>query len=294
MAQGPGIDRARRSLLKAAGIAAAAVVAATAHRKPAEAQFLSPAPADAPTFKEDSAVTSKDDVVSKDDTSGSSKDGTVTKETTATTISDTSTTRDTSNTKVCFRRGTMILTADGYRPIETLAVGERVRARFGGLSPIEAIGSFTLARTGPNGTWAGASRPVRIKAGALGESCPTRDLCLTASHAVFTDGVLVPAVNLVNGTSIVFDSADDSETLDFFHVALARHDVLDAHGAACESWRDAATEAPCVPMLGFHGGRDELRSRLRSAASILVDRRQPLDVIRDRLEERGIELARAA
>jgi len=196
--------------------------------------------------------------------------------------------------RVCFARGTRILTVEGYRPIETLAVGDRLPARFAGLSPIEDIASFTLGRTGPNGSWAGASRPVRIKAGALGPRSPVQDLVLTASHAVFTDGVLVPVVNLVNGTSIVFETADDRETLEFFHVAFARHDVLDAEGAACESWRDAAVEAPCAPMLSFYGGRDELRSRLRSAASIIVDRRQPLDIIRDSLEERGLELAHAA
>jgi len=203
-------------------------------------------------------------------------------------------TGDTGGNRVCFARGTRILTAEGYRPVESLGVGDLVPARFAGLSAIEETSSFTLMRTGPNGRWAGASRPVRVKAGALGPDAPVRDLVLTASHAVFTDGVLVPVVNLVNGTSIVFDTADEHETLDFFHLAFARHDVIDAEGAACESWRDAAVEAPCAPMLSFYGGRDELRSRLRSAASVVVDRRQPLDIIRDSLEERGLELARAA
>jgi hypothetical protein len=196
--------------------------------------------------------------------------------------------------KVCFARGTRIMTAEGYRPVETLAAGELVAARFAGLSAIQEIASFTLSRTGPNGGWAGASRPVRVKAGALGDRSPSRDLVLTASHSILTDGALVPVINLVNGTSIVFDAADGHETLDFFHVGLGRHDVLDAEGAACESWRDPAVEEPCAPLLSFYGGRDELRSRLRSGASIVVDRRQPLDIIRDTLEERGIELARAA
>lgn len=197
-------------------------------------------------------------------------------------------------TGVCFARGTCILTAEGYRPVETLATGELVSARFAGLCPIQDVTSFTLTRTGPNASWAGASRPVRVRAGALGDNSPAQDLVLTASHSVFTDGVLVPVVNLVNGTSIVFEAADDQETIDFFHIALARHDVLDAQGAPCESWRDAAVEEPCAPMLSFYGGRDELRSRLRSAASIIVDRRMPLDIIRDNLEERGLDLARAA
>lgn len=195
---------------------------------------------------------------------------------------------------VCFLRGTRILTENGYRPVESLAVGDRVSARFAGMAPIEDITSFTLDRSGPGGTWVGASRPVRVRAGALGPNAPAEDITITASHAVFVDGALVPVINLVNGTSIVFETAEGHDTLEFFHFALARHDIIDAEGAPCETWRDAAVEEPCVPMLSFYGGRDELRSRLRSAASIMVDRRQPLDIIRDSLEERGLELARAA
>jgi hypothetical protein len=33
---------------------------------------------------------------------------------------------------------------------------------------------------------------------------------------------------------------------------------------------------------------------LRSAASLVIDRRQPIDLIRDDLEERGLRIARAA
>jgi hypothetical protein len=42
-----------------------------------------------------------------------------------------------------------------------------------------------------------------------------------------------------------------------------------------------------VPLLGFNGRRSELLSRLRSAAALLVDRRWPIDRIRDTLERRG-------
>lgn len=191
----------------------------------------------------------------------------------------------------CFLRGTRVLTRDGYRAIEKLAVGELVATRFGGLTPVKAIDSFTLCRE--RGAWVGSSRPVRVKRGALGENMPAVDLCLTASHAIFIDGFLVPAGDLVNGTNIVFETADGQETLDFFHIALDQHDVIDADGAACESLRDPAVE-PCVPLLGFNGGRSEVRSRVRSALSLVVDRRQPIDLIRDELEDRAIELARAA
>jgi len=49
----------------------------------------------------------------------------------------------------------------------------------------------------------------------------------------------------------------------------------------------------CAP-LGFTSGRSKLRSHMRSVASLVVDRRQPIDIIRDNLEERGLDFARAA
>jgi hypothetical protein len=189
----------------------------------------------------------------------------------------------------CFLRGTLILTDRGYRPIESLAVGDRVAARFAGFAAIEFVSSFTLARCGPRREWLGHSRPVTLRRGALGEGAPRRDLCLTASHAVFVDGFLMPVGQLVNGTSIVFETADGDDTLDFFHIALAQHDVLDAEGAPCESLIEPFAET-CVPMLSFGGGRGEFGSRLRSALSPVLDRRRPIDRIRDGLEERGLGL----
>ena len=191
----------------------------------------------------------------------------------------------------CFVRGTEVRTPEGYRAIETLAAGDKVVTRFAGVVSIKAVDGFTLERVA--GKWVGPSRPVRIKRHALGDNMPAQDLCLTAAHAVVVDGALVPVINLVNGTSIVFETAEGRDTLDFFHIELERHDVLDVQGAPCESRRRPAVQ-PCLPLLSFNGHRSELRSRLRSALSLVVDRRQPLDIIRDKIEERGIELARAA
>lgn len=132
-----------------------------------------------------------------------------------------------------------------------------------------------------------------VKRGALADNVPSADLCLTASHSVYVDGYLVPIGHLVNGTSIVFDTAVHAEPLRFFHIELDRHDVLDAEGTPCESLRAPAAQA-CAPMLSFNGAQSELKSRLRSATSILIDRRQPIDIIRDEIEERGLNLARAA
>jgi hypothetical protein len=191
----------------------------------------------------------------------------------------------------CFIRGTRIRTVDGFRAIDSLTAGDLLPTRFGTMSAVRRIGSFTQRRDA-DGSWPSAQRPVLVKEGAFGDGSPQADLCLTAAHAVFLDGVLIPVGNLVNGTSIVF-AASDSNEIEFFHVELERHDVIDAEGAQCESYR-APEGIPCAPLVTFNGGRDELKSRLRSAASVLVDRRQPIDVIRDTIEERGFLMQRAA
>jgi hypothetical protein len=54
----------------------------------------------------------------------------------------------------------------------------------------------------------------------------------------------------------------------------------------------ATQEAPCAPLLSCTGARREIKSRLRSAISPWIDRRQKLDIIRDELEERGIAVLR--
>jgi hypothetical protein len=189
----------------------------------------------------------------------------------------------------CFLRGTCVRTVDGFRTIESLSVGDLLPTRSGTLSAVSEVRSFALRR-GADGSWPTAQRPVLVKEGAFADGSPRRDLCLTAAHAVFVDGLLVPVGNLVNGTTITF-YATDREELEFFHVVLEGHDVIDAECAPCESYR-ADGEQPCVPLVTFNGGRDELKSRLRSAASFVIDRRQPIDVIRDTLEERGLQIQR--
>lgn len=166
----------------------------------------------------------------------------------------------------------------GYRRIETLAVGDLVPTRFGGLTPIKRLESF-FARAGDG------NRPVRIARSALADNVPSADLVLTAPHAIYMDGILISIGNLANGSTVAFERIEGQ----FFHIELERHDVVEAEGAACESLlTDAMTR--CAPRLAFDGGRSEFKSRLRSAAAIVVDRRTPLDIVRDKVEERSLSL----
>lgn len=172
----------------------------------------------------------------------------------------------------CFRRGTRVLTERGWRRIETLAPGDRLVARFGGLQAIKHVEHFMAdADTGV----------VRVARSALDHNVPSDDLWLTASHAVHLEGVLIPIGNLVNGVTI---TAEESQG-EFFHVELATHDVIEAEGTSCETLRLDGQQA-CAPILAYAGGRAEFTSRLRSAAAVVIDRRTHLDVIRDRVEAR--------
>ena len=52
-------------------------------------------------------------------------------------------------------------------------------------------------------------------------------------------------------------------------------------------------ETPCAPIVSYGGPRrGALKSRMRSAISPWFECRKQVDVIRDRLEERGIMLSR--
>jgi hypothetical protein len=182
----------------------------------------------------------------------------------------------------CFLRGTLIRGADGYRPIESLAVGEFLPTQFSGIAAIRKVIRFTVRRD-EKGRWPEDCKLVCIKAGALDDGVPARDLFITHTHEVFLDQVLVPAVSLVNGKTIFF--CDDIDSAEYFHVEFDSHDVIDAQGALCESSRDEAM-ARRAPV-ALNGGRELLWSHLRSAAAPFVDRRQPFDRIREGLEARA-------
>jgi Hint domain len=209
----------------------------------------------------------------------------------------------------CFLRGTTILTADGGHKIEDLAIGVLLPTVFGGTRPIQWIGRYPFRKSDPSKPWLKDVRPIRIARSALAPNVPHADLYVTQWHGLFIDDVLVTAGSLINETTITLYEARELNELEFFHIKLDSHDVIYAEGAPVETLLNVderavnfaeyfriygaptGAEAPCVPILSCLGRRSRFTSHFRSAIS-WIDCRRQIDVIRDRLEERGIMLSR--
>lgn len=131
----------------------------------------------------------------------------------------------------CFAPGTRILTTRGDIAVEQLALGDNAVLHDGKIAPITWIGHRTvdLAHHPRPET----VQPILIKAGALGENLPHRDLTLSPDHALFLDGHLIPAKALLNGTTIRQRS---EPSITYYHVELPAHAVLLAEGAPVESY----------------------------------------------------------
>ncbi len=148
---------------------------------------------------------------------------------------------------VCFAKDTVINTPDGPRAVQSLSVGDWVLTRDHGPRRIKWTGSRTLGKQelaeNPH------LRPVRIRAGALGQSQPSKDLTVSPQHKVYlsdpalqllfgVEEALVPAKGLVDGHTVV---ESDTDEVTYYHIMFDRHEVVHANGAWSESFYPGAT-----------------------------------------------------
>jgi hypothetical protein len=134
----------------------------------------------------------------------------------------------------CFCAGTNIRTPNGDAPVETLKIGDMVMTAAGEAVPVRWIGISTVSTR-----FADPLRvmPVRIRAGALAENVPERDLLVSPDHAMLLGGILLQAGALVNGNSITRE-AHMPEIFTYYHVELANHELILAEGAPTETFVD--------------------------------------------------------
>ena len=138
-----------------------------------------------------------------------------------------------------FCAGTRIATTRGRVRVEKLRLGDEALTVSGAAFPIRWIGQRiygrAFARMNPD------IIPVVIKASALDDGVPSRDLRISPLHNVFIDDVLIPVSQLVNGASVV--QCQDADPIAYYHIELPVHAVVLAEGMPAESYMDRGDRA---------------------------------------------------
>lgn len=136
-------------------------------------------------------------------------------------------------TAPCYVAGTNLAGQQGEVRIDKLVIGDVVRTLFAGLAPVVWIGRRLVdcrRHPEPHKVW-----PICVYADAFGDGLPLRNLWLSPDHAVFVNDVLIPIRYLINDISIAQLSVDE---VIYYHIELAKHDVLVAEGMPAESYLD--------------------------------------------------------
>ena len=143
----------------------------------------------------------------------------------------------------CFTPGTLISTAKGEVPVETLKVGDRVITRDNGIQEIRWIGSKAL--DGRNLLANPHLRPVLIRRGALGHGLPERDMMVSPNHRMLVANdqtslmfeereVLVAAKHMINNRGI---QQVDAIGISYVHMLFDNHEVILGDGTWTESFQ---------------------------------------------------------
>jgi hypothetical protein len=134
----------------------------------------------------------------------------------------------------CYLKGTQVRTPGGDRPVEALRIGDLVMTRDGQALSVKWIGRRSYR------DWLAVgnedAQPILFKTASIADGVPSRDLYVSPEHAMFIEGVLVPACHLVNGASVV--KMEGVEEIDYFHLEFDRHVVIFAEDAPAESFVD--------------------------------------------------------
>ena len=187
---------------------------------------------------------------------------------------------------LCFMPGSMIRTPSGETAVELLQSGDVVITVGGKAKRVSWIGRQTVSTRFSDPL---RVLPIRIKAGALGDNVPSRDLLLSPDHAIMVDDVLIQAGALVNGTSIVRE-ADIPETFTYYHIELDDHSLILAENTPAETFIDN------VDRLNFDNWAEY--EALNPEGKLIVEMpyprakayRQVPRVIREQLAIRGVQL----
>ncbi len=180
----------------------------------------------------------------------------------------------------CFCAGTSIACPGGDKAVQDLKPGDRILRADGGTTTVRWLGEQPIDTRLSHPA---KVNPICITAGAIADGIPSRDLWISADHAVEVDGMLINAGALVNGETIYQAAKMPLDGFTYYHVETeGGHVLILAEGIAAESYIDY------VDADGF-ANADERDGRViaemdlpRISASRLVP-----DAIRARILERA-------
>jgi hypothetical protein len=185
----------------------------------------------------------------------------------------------------CLVTGTSVTTPEGSVCVEDLGIGCMVLTT-AGARPVRWIGRISHAAENTAGNR--AVLPIRIRQDALGDGSPRRDLWVSPEHAMLLDGVLVPAVLLVNGVSILQETSFDN--LKYFHLEFDVHAVIYSEGAPSESFVDDGSRAMFDNASEYHSLYPDALPEPAIYCAPRVEDGDELERIRKRLAERAVTL----
>ena len=144
---------------------------------------------------------------------------------------------------ICFSAGTLIDTPRGSLPIESLRPGDLVWTADNGAQEVCWIGHRRMS--GARLYAMPHLRPIRIRAGALGDGMPEDDLLVSPEHRLLICGdaardlfgtpeVLVRASDLIDEPRVT--QAPGLREVTYVHLLLPMHELIFANGVLAESF----------------------------------------------------------
>jgi hypothetical protein len=134
----------------------------------------------------------------------------------------------------CYYQGSLIRTPLGETPVEALSIGDIVLTADGQAAAVAWVGRRRVSTSFADPLRA---YPIRIRADALAENVPSRDLLLSPDHAILIDNVLIQAGALVNGISI-FQETNVPQMFTYYHIELDNHCLIMAENTPAETFID--------------------------------------------------------
>ena len=142
---------------------------------------------------------------------------------------------------VCYLKGTLILTKNGWKPIEEIKKGTKVLTK-GKIQKLKYVDIHAESQFTPV-LWASKfkvatlnnkSYPICIKKDALGENIPFKDLYVSPNHGLLINGKRVLAKKLINETTIYQDKT--WKEVEYYHLECDKHCAIFANGVLAESY----------------------------------------------------------